>query len=77
MYCTPEINASESIVDFRWRFPVDCQWCFPTEIHLSCSGMFQRTLTFPVDFTGIVQWIFSDIFRWNFTFVISGVNILP
>ena len=37
------------------------------------SGMFQRTVTFPVDFSAIVQWMFSNILRWSFTSVASGV----
>ena len=31
--CTPEINTSEIIVDFRWHFPMDFQWRCSTELH--------------------------------------------
>ena len=53
-----------------------------TEFHLSIafsngfvlfSGIFLRIVTCPLDFTGIVQWIFSGIFQGSFTFVISVV----
>ena len=69
--CTPEIDTSEVIADFQWHVPMD--------FHVFSNGnslfgfSFQRIFTFPVDFTGIVQWMFSDIFQWHFTFVISGV----
>ena len=28
--CTPEIDASENVVDSGWHVPMDCQWRFPT-----------------------------------------------
>ena len=37
------------------------------------SGSLQRIVSFPVDFTGNVQWPVSGIFQWNFTFASSGV----
>ena len=59
-YCTPEIDTSEIIVDVSGI----SQHISPFNCILSfsqwiCDGNF--------------QWTFSDIFRWNFTFVISGV----
>ena len=59
---TPEIDASESIVDFLWHFPMDFQWHLPTNCHASvvCSKVLPP---FQWIFTGIVQWTFSGIFQ--------------
>ena len=50
--------------------------CTFTEVaHLVPSGNFPRVVTFPVELSsGIVQWIFSGTFQWNFIVVISGVS---
>ena len=51
---------------------MDFQRYFPKEFHLSV--VFSKGLSLsPRISTGIVQWIFNGIFRWNFSFVISGV----
>ena len=69
--CTPEIDASEIVMDVQWCF----QWVFrffPTSFHLSvvCSkGMSLSQWMF----TGVVQRIVSGIFQWMFMFVSSGV----
>ena len=68
----PEIDTSEIIAEFQWHFPMDCQWHFPTAFHVF-SGISRRIVTFPVDLTGNAQWIFSGMFQWKCTFVISGV----
>ena len=60
-HCTPEIKTSEIIVDFQWHFPMDVQWCFPTNKSL-VSGIFQRIVTFPVD----NYWKFPMDFQWRF-----------
>ena len=46
--CTPEIDTSESIVDFRCRFPMDFQWHVPTEFH--SSVVFSKGLSFSSGF---------------------------
>ena len=48
-YCTPEIDTSEIIVEFQWHIPMDVQWLFTMLLH-SLSDMFQRIITFAVDF---------------------------
>ena len=50
--CTPEINTSEIIVN--------CQRHFPTASHCSVICMFQRIVTFPMDF----QWHFLIAFHF-------------
>ena len=40
--CTPEINTSETIVDFQWHFPMDCQWWFPTLFNSSVAAPRRR-----------------------------------
>ena len=57
---TPEIDTSESIVDF--------QWDFPTEFHFSAVRSKGLSL-FQWIVTGIVQWIFSVTLKWNLTFL--------
>ena len=52
-YCTPEINTSESIVDFQWYFPMDFQRCFPAQSHF--PAVFSEGLS-------LVQWIFTGSF---------------
>ena len=48
------------------------QWHFPTYFH--CSVVFSKGLSVVRwIFIIIVQWIVSDMFQLNFTFVISGV----
>ena len=60
--CTPEIDTSEIFVDFQWHVPTDSKWYFPKGSSLF-SGMFQRIVTCPVDFVGIVQCMFRGIFQ--------------
>ena len=60
-------------MDFLWHFLVDFQLHSPMEFHL--SAVCSKGLS-------LVQWICtvfpqrisSGIFKWNFTFVISGVS---
>ena len=70
--CTPEINTSEIIVDFQWI----SQWTFSgtlSNITSLVSCVFQRIVTFPVDF----HWNCPMDFQWHFSngisLVISGV----
>ena len=51
-YCTPEINTSEIIVDYQWHSPMDCQWHFPTEFHVSAVCSVGSSL---------VQWILPEL----------------
>ena len=50
--CTPEIDTSEIVVGFQWRFPMDFQWHFPTKFHSSVA--LSKGLS-------LVQWILN----WN------------
>ena len=67
---TPEINASEIILDFQWHFPMDFQLHFPTEFHLSVVVSKGLSLVQWI-FIGICHWIFRDILQWIFIVVIS------
>ena len=58
--CTPEIDTSETIVDFQWHFPMDVQWYFPVELHLSVVCFKGLSLAQWI-FTGVVQRMFSGI----------------
>ena len=74
--CTPEINTSEIIVDFQWHFPNGLSVACANGISL-LSGMFQRIVTFQVDF----HWKCPMDVQWHFPmefhlFVISGVKYL-
>ena len=70
---TPEINTSEIIVDFQLHVPMDVQWQFPTQRHLSAVCSKGMSLSQWI-VAGIVQWIVSGILQWNFPFATSGVK---
>ena len=57
-YCTLEIDTSEVIVDFQWPFPMDCQWHFPTQFHLSVGVPKGLSLA---------QWISTGMFQLTFS----------
>ena len=71
-YCTLEINTSE-ITGFSVAFSNGLSVAFSNGISLF-SGIFQRIVTFPVDFIENAQCMFRGIFQRNFTFVLSGVS---
>ena len=64
----------------RRRFSVACSdgssVAFSKYVSL-VRGIFQRIVTFSVNCTGNVQWMFSGIFPWNYMFVISVVIFCP
>ena len=66
--CTPEIDTSEVIVTFN-----GCSVAFSNGSSL-VSGIFQRIVACPVDFTGIARWVFSGVLQWIFMLVRSGVQ---
>ena len=75
--CSPEINISEIIVDLQqWHSPMDFQWHFPTEFHLSMVFPEGLSLSQWI-FTVIILWIVSGIFQWNFIWCDFLCNSLP
>ena len=74
--CTPEVDTSEIVVDFRWYFPTDLLVAFSDRISLSLWHVpkFKGLVAFPVDF----YWKCPMDIHWDFptefhSCVISGV----